>query len=61
MSGPEGPRYGAASGIPTAPITVPRRYSHTPVEVLDLGNALNPLRLVDAIVRRAGELPCALG
>jgi endoglucanase len=49
--------YTAAGGIPTAPITVPRRYSHSPVEVLDVEDALNTLRLVEQIVRRAGEFP----
>jgi endoglucanase len=49
--------FGAADGIPTAPITVPRRYSHSPVELLDLDDALNTLRLVEQIVRRSAEFP----
>jgi endoglucanase len=49
--------YSAAGGIPTAPITVPRRYSHSPVEVLDLDDALNTLRLVEQVVQHSDEFP----
>ncbi|MFQ6111095.1 MAG: M42 family peptidase, partial [Nitrospinota bacterium] len=46
--------YLSGAGVPTAVLAVPRRYSHTPVEVLDLRDALGALRLVLAFVRELG-------
>lgn len=45
------------SGIPTAVVTMPRRYSHSPVEILDLNDALATLRVCREVVRRVGEFP----
>jgi putative aminopeptidase FrvX len=50
----------AGRGIPTGVIALPRRYSHSPVEMLDLNDAANALRLLKAIVDQMGRLP-ALG
>jgi len=49
--------YVSAGGIPTAAVTIPRRYSHSPVELLDLNDALATLRLCEEVVRRIGEFP----
>jgi endoglucanase len=37
------------SGIMAGAVTMPRRYSHSPVEVLDLNDAVNSLRLLEQI------------
>lgn len=47
----------AGRGIPTGVIALPRRYSHSPVEMLDLNDAANALRLLKAIVGQMGRLP----
>ncbi|HZU12252.1 MAG TPA: M20/M25/M40 family metallo-hydrolase [Chloroflexota bacterium] len=44
-------------GISTAVATIPRRYSHSPVEMLDLNDALATLRLAQEVVRTMGEFP----
>jgi endoglucanase len=49
--------YVSAGGIPTGPVTIPRRYSHSPVEMLDLNDAVAAFRLCLAVVRRAGDFP----
>lgn len=49
--------YTAARGIPTAVATIPRRYSHSPVEMLDLDDAVATLRLCQAVVEHAGSFP----
>ena len=36
-------------GIPAGSVAMPRRYSHSPVEVLDLNDASNALRLLEAV------------
>jgi putative aminopeptidase len=33
-------------GIPTAVVNIPRRYAHSPIEVMDLNDAVNGLRLL---------------
>jgi endoglucanase len=40
----------SAGGIPTAMLSVPRRYAHSPVEVVDLGDAVAALRILESIV-----------
>jgi putative aminopeptidase FrvX len=45
--------YDAAGGIPTVVVTMPRRYSHSPVEVLDLRDLESAIRLCGEIVRHA--------
>lgn len=42
----------AAGGIATLQIQIPRRYSHSPVEVLDLRDLEAALRLAEELVRR---------
>lgn len=49
--------YDSAGSIPTAAVTIPRRYSHSPVEMLDLNDALATLRLCRAVVARVDEFP----
>jgi endoglucanase len=49
--------YDSAGGIATAVATIPRRYSHSPVEMLDLKDALTTLDLCEAVVRRVEEFP----
>ncbi len=41
-------------GIPTGVINLPRRYSHSPVEMLDLNDAAHALLLAEAIVKGIG-------
>jgi endoglucanase len=43
-------------GIPTGVITIPRRYSHTPVEMADINDVLGTLRLLQALVDRLGDV-----
>ena len=42
-------------GIPTATIAIPRRYSHSPVEMLNLNDAVDTLKLLRAIVAHNGQ------
>jgi endoglucanase len=49
--------YISAGGIPTGAVTIPRRYSHSPVEMLDVNDAVAALRLCVAAVRRSAEFP----
>lgn len=39
------------AGIPTGTLTVPRRYSHSPVELVNLNDAVDLLKLITAIVK----------
>jgi len=41
----------ANGGIPTATITVPRRYSHSPVELFNINDAVDVLTLLKAIIK----------
>lgn len=41
-------------GVPTGVVNIPRRYSHTPVETADLNDAVNALRLLEALARDHG-------
>lgn len=41
-------------GIPTGVLNIARRYSHSPVETLDLNDALDTLMLLDTAARRFG-------
>ncbi len=47
----------AAEGLAAGSITIPRRYSHSPVEVADLRDAVAAERLLEAIVGRMEGLP----
>lgn len=42
--------YANGGGIPTAGISIPRRYSHSPVELVNMNDAADTYRLVKAIV-----------
>ena len=42
-------------GVPTAGLALARRYSHTPVCVLDLRDAVGAVRVLDRFVRDMGE------
>lgn len=46
----------AAGGIPVGVLAVPRRYSHSPVELLDLRDAEASLRVVKELVRHNGAI-----
>lgn len=41
----------AQQGIPAGVVNIPRRYSHSPVEMFDLNDAVDSLLLVEAAVR----------
>jgi endoglucanase len=41
-------------GIPTGVVNIARRYSHSPVEMLDMGDALGAVDLLDAAARAFG-------
>lgn len=43
------------SGVPAIAVTIPRRYSHSPIEVVDLNDIEATLRLVVGMVQRSGE------
>ncbi len=47
----------AAAGIAAGSITLPRRYSHSPVEVADLRDATVALRLLQSVLTRMDRLP----
>ena len=44
-------------GVPAASICLPRRYSHSPMELADLRDAEGAYRLLRAVVERMGDLP----
>ncbi|MFW6116627.1 MAG: M42 family metallopeptidase [bacterium] len=48
-------------GVPTGIVTIPRRYSHTPVEVADVNDVVNTFRLLKALVGRIGDIRGYLG
>ena len=39
------------SGVPTGIVNIARRYAHSPVETLDINDAIGALRLLDAVAR----------
>ncbi|MGE5673180.1 MAG: M42 family metallopeptidase [Mycobacterium leprae] len=47
----------AAEGCAAGSITLPRRYSHSPVEVADLRDAVAAQRLLEAVLARMDRLP----
>lgn len=48
-------------GIPSGIITIPRRYSHSPIEVANLNDIVSTLRLLEVIVQRTGNIADVLG
>lgn len=49
--------YVAAGGVPTGVATIPRRYSHSPVEMLDVRDALATIRLAHEVARTMDAFP----
>jgi endoglucanase len=47
--------YLEREGIVTGAVTIPRRYSHSPVEMMDINDALNSYRLLMAIIDEMGN------
>lgn len=45
----------ARAGVPTALLSIPLRYMHTPAELIDLRDVENTARLMAAFVRKGGE------
>jgi len=43
------------AGIPSASVTLPRRYSHSPVEVADLNDAVAAVKILVGVVRGMAE------
>lgn len=52
--------YLRAGGIPTAAATIPRRYSHSPVEVMDLDDAFATIILAREVVRHVDRFPTGI-
>lgn len=44
----------AREGIPAGVVNIPRRYSHSPVEMLDINDAVDSLLLVESAIRAFG-------
>ncbi len=47
-------------GIPATTISIPARYIHSPVEMIDISDAENAVKLLEAVVENAEELKRAL-
>lgn len=47
-------------GIPSGIITIPRRYSHSPIEVANLNDVVATLRLLEVLVQRTGKIADSL-
>ncbi|ANU26631.1 M42 family metallopeptidase [Planococcus versutus] len=45
-----------ATGVSTGAISIPSRYTHTPIEIVDLDDLENSVRLVEAFIFASGEL-----
>ncbi len=45
----------SGKGIPCAMLVVPRRYSHSPVELVNINDALDSLKILEQIVLENGE------
>ncbi|MDP3388245.1 MAG: M20/M25/M40 family metallo-hydrolase [Eubacteriales bacterium] len=45
----------AGKGIPTATLAMPRRYSHSPIEMLNLNDAVGSLEILKGIVKNNGK------
>ncbi len=43
------------SGVPAIAVTIPRRYSHSPIEVVDLDDVVSTLHVVIAMARKAAD------
>jgi endoglucanase len=49
-----------SGGIPTGIVTIPRRYSHSPVEVADMRDVTATLELLEAVVARLAKVEAYL-
>lgn len=47
----------AGEGIAAGSLTLPRRYSHSPVELMDLHDAVASVKLLEGVLRRMDRLP----
>lgn len=47
----------AALGVAAGSLTIPRRYSHSPVELLDLRDALGALSILSGVLECLPDLP----
>ncbi|SDZ36513.1 endoglucanase [Proteiniborus ethanoligenes] len=45
----------SGKGIPTAMLVVPRRYSHSPVELVNINDALGSLSILENVVKQNGK------
>ena len=45
----------AWKGVPTAVIAIPRRYSHSPVELCNINDAVDSLKLLKRMVQENGK------
>jgi endoglucanase len=50
----------AREGIPTGGLGICRRYSHAPVELFDLNDAVDSVRLLSELVRAMGAAPATI-
>lgn len=48
--------HASASGVPTGYISIARRYAHSPVEVMDLNDAANAVRLLKGVIHGLGDI-----
>jgi endoglucanase len=46
----------ARGGIPTAALTIPRRYSHSPVELFNINDAATTVRILQNAIAQLGAL-----
>ncbi len=46
----------AGSGIPTATLAIPRRYSHTPIELLNINDAVKTAQLLKRFMEMQGKI-----
>ena len=46
----------ARGGVPTAALTIPRRYSHSPVELFDINDAVTTIEILRKAVHRLGDV-----
>ncbi len=45
----------SANGVPCAMLVVPRRYSHSPVELVNINDALGSLKILENIIKQNGK------
>ncbi len=45
----------AGKGIPTATLAIPRRYSHSPIEMMNLNDAVSSLKILKGVIENNGK------